>query len=364
MSKINYTTLSPPPPGNPTLRLTNDAHPHPLRPFRHIGHGFCGSVWAVEGSGINTCAIKREDGGEGRSVQKDFTMHQKINSSLQALKRNSPERAALASSISIPACYQYVERSDDIWWSERLERFPSQFQVACNALITDRIPPFRQSVRDLLVNYYCPSAIQESAKNYPANSDCLIRPYLGRRRRNERKSMFKAFSLRNYPLHIDQMEELGLDSTHYARVMAETLAIMHWAAQVDGNDVEFVLAPPRPTTTDPSEAPPTSTSISTSTSDPLGEHTIWILDFDCCRDMPMDESGIDQAWRAFYKNDPFYPRPNRDNPEDQRLWEAFKERFMEASAIILGPENEIAHFPGLLVAKIEDGNPFAAGMSN
>lgn len=305
---------------------------------------------------MNTCAIKREDGGEGRSVQKDFIMHQKVISSLQALKRNCPEQAALASSISIPACYQYVERNNNIWWNERLDRFPSQYQVACNALITDRIPPFRQAVRDLLVNHYCPSAIQESAKTYAANSDCLIRPYLGRRRRIERKSMFKAFSLRNYPLHIDQMEELGLDRTHYARVMAETLAIMHWAAQVDGNDVEFVLAPRR-TITEPSPTP-------TATSNSLGDHTLWILDFDCCRDMPMDESGIDQAWRAFYKNDPFYPRPNRDNSEDQRLWVAFKERFMEASAIILGPENEISHFPGLLIDKIEDGNPFAAGISN
>lgn len=90
--------------------------------------------------------------------------------------------------------------------------------------------------------------------------------------------------------------------------MGETLAIMHWAAQVDGNDVEFVVAPPRQPrqiTADSSEVLPALTS-----SDTFGEHAVWILDFDCCRDMPMDESGIEQAWRAFYKNDPFYPRPN------------------------------------------------------
>lgn len=212
MSDINNATPSTPQPEIPALRLTNNAN-HPSRPFRHIGHGFCGSVWAVERPGINTCAIKREDGGEGRSVHKDFLMLQKVNSSIQALKMHPPEQAALASSISIPACYQYIEQSNDLWWNERLDRFPSQFQVACNALITDRIPPFRQTVRDLLVDHYCPSAIQESAKNYAANFDCLVRPSLGRRRRNERRSMFKAFSLRNYPLHIDQMEELGLYRT-------------------------------------------------------------------------------------------------------------------------------------------------------
>ena len=43
------------------------------------------------------------------------------------------------------------------------------------------------------------------------------------------------------------MEELGIpecDITGYARSMAEALAVMHWDAGVDGNDVEFVLAAP------------------------------------------------------------------------------------------------------------------------
>lgn len=106
----------------------------------------------------------------------------------------SPEQADLASSISIPACYRYVKQSNDLWWNERLDRFPSQFQVAC---ITDSIPSFRQTVRDLIADHYCSSVIQELAKSYAANFDCLVRPYLGRRRRNERRSMFKACSLRN-----------------------------------------------------------------------------------------------------------------------------------------------------------------------
>ncbi|KAF2027463.1 hypothetical protein EK21DRAFT_91505 [Setomelanomma holmii] len=40
--------------------------------------------------------------------------------------------------------------------------------------------------------------------------------------------------------------------------MAEALALMHWGAQVDANDVEFVLAPPREV--EPNLQPPLSLS--------------------------------------------------------------------------------------------------------
>ena len=41
------------------------------------------------------------------------------------------------------------------------------------------------------------------------------------------------------------MEVLNLDVKSYAEAMAEALALMHWGARTDANDVEFVLAPPR-----------------------------------------------------------------------------------------------------------------------
>lgn len=91
-------------------------------------------------------------------------------------------------------------------------------------------------------------------------------------------------------MSIDQMEQLNLDVDRYATAMADMLAIMHWSAQIDASDMEFVLVPPRLTSAD-----------STLKSIHLGEHDIWILDFNCCHDMTMDTAGIDQAWPAFYK---------------------------------------------------------------
>ena len=160
-----------------------------------------------------------------------------------------------------------------------------------------------------------------------------------------------SFSLNNYPLHIDQIEELKLDGKLYARIMAETLAYLYWKASVDANDVEFVLAPPREGHTNRLGAD--SAQSSTVESVKLGEHVVWILDFDCCRHMPLNEKGVKQAVAAFYGNDPYYRRPGRDNSMDQALGKEFKHRFIEASEAILRQGNPEARLPALWVGMVE-----------
>jgi hypothetical protein len=140
------------------------------------------------------------------------------------------------------------------------------------------------------------------------------------------KSRFQRFSLRNVPLHIDQIETLGLDAKAYAETMAEALALMHWGARIDANDVEFVLAPPRAK----------HSQSFTFQSNYLGPHCMWILDFDCCQPMEMDETGVEQACAAFFKDDPFYPRPGTGEAADRALWEVFKQNFLTSSWKILG----------------------------
>lgn len=145
---------------------------------------------------------------------------------------------------------------------------------------------------------------------------------------------------------MDQIEELDLPGKIYARIMAETLAQLYWNAHIDANDIEFVLAPVSPQNDE--ELQPSAVMQSPF----LGDHSMWILDFDCCRDMSMDEGGVEQAVAAFYRNDPFYPRPGRDNDEDQALWEEFRDRFLEASAAIWGDSQE-AGLPALWVKMVE-----------
>ncbi len=194
--------------------------------------------------------------------------------------------------------------------------------------------------------------IPEIISSSEPDHDCLIRPYLGRRRRFEMQSRFKAFSLRNYPLHADQIEDLGLDGALYARVMAETLAVMYWKAHIDANDVEFVQAPPAK-----ADCSVNSGGLlahhSVFQSPSLGEHVVWILDFDCCKPMPLDEKGVDQAVAAFYRKDPYYPRPRSGNAKDMALWIVFKDRFLEASEALLERGSPEARLPTLWVESVE-----------
>ena len=136
------------------------------------------------------------------------------------------------------------------------------------------------------------------------------------------------------------MEQLGLDIALYAAIMADALAELYWRACVDANDVEFVLAPPRN-----NQAPQTIIE-----SEVLGDHAVWILDFDCCKHISLDKAGVEQAVMAFYKNDPFYPRPGF-NEKDQALWAQFRVRFLEASKNMLGSQE--AGLPELWVDMVE-----------
>ena len=312
--------------------------------FRRIGQGFCGTVWAAPTASGDTFAIKREDGGPGRSLQIDYEIHLKV---LKSLSGTYPK-------FLVPACHEYVSAHNQDWWDKKVSKFPKEFQIPCNTLVSERIPPFPKIVRETIIEEYCPDPLRpkiESIKSSEPNQDCLIRPYLGRRRRLEKQSRHKSFSLRNYPLHVDQVEELKLDGKLYARIMAETLAHLYWKAHVDANDIEFVLAPPRESHTNHLDTHPAHASHMKS--ERLGEHVVWILDFDCCRQLTVDEKGVEQAVEAFYRNDPYYPRPGRDNSMDKALWKEFKEQFLESSETILGQGSLEARLPALWVDLVE-----------
>ncbi|KAI1279019.1 zinc finger protein-domain-containing protein [Xylaria sp. FL0933] len=317
---------------------------HLSGPLYRIGAGFCGSVWADTGGG--SVAIKREDGGPGRSLHNDSEIHQRLIAAYQ--------RCRVPCLFAIPTWHCYVPAADA---TKIVHRFPSGYS-SCNILLSERIPPLPADVRDLLIAKYCPPELAPNITADPRNHDCLIRPYLGRRRRGFKNSTFRTFSLRNYPLHLDQIEDLKLDLLEYARRMAQALAFMHWSAGIDANDVEFVLAPPPPPTIPIFSSPSIpGNPLTTISSTVLSDHCLWILDFDCCRPMTMDETGLKQAARAFWRNDPFYPRPPGKDDKQQRdveLWSHFKHAFLDASAEIIGSDDEERrHLPGLLLELIE-----------
>lgn len=295
--------------------------------YRCIGKGLCGSVWALGSTDVDTgTAVKREDGAPDRSATNDYNMHLSILRSSLTHPLSTP--------LSIPKCHQLFQATDT-WWQTRLPQFPVGYSASKLSSLnaSQKVP---RSTSNKIVVLFCTgnTPLSDFVKTNADNDACLIRPYLGRRRRYKygaSTSMFQRFSLRDVPLHVDQMEALDLDTNAYAETMTDALALMHWGAKIDANDVEFVLAPSR-------EIQPSGSPVSRS--DHLGSHSMWILDFDCCRDLSMDDAGIEQACAAFHKNDPFYPRPGSDEAADERLSVIFKKRFLQTSGTMLGEGSE------------------------
>ncbi|KAM0260048.1 hypothetical protein ACHAQJ_002972 [Trichoderma viride] len=295
--------------------------------------------------------MKREDGSTGRSISHEYRVHQKIT------------RASIRSnftSFAIPQSVGFLSTKNNAAWSVILPRLPSDY-TACNAIISEKIIPVKASARRLLVQKFRPDINIEEIMRSQSNEHCLIRPYLGRRRYHqseieastgESRRRLRALSLRNYPLHMDQMEQLGIDPSGYAVAMADALAFLHWVAKVDGNDVEFVLAQPRCQSDTSSST--RARDICYNNTAIFGPHVVWILDFDLCREISLDEEGVDQANNAFWGNDPFLPRPGSNNLADQRLWTIFQGRYIESSAATLHEEPDcIKRLPGLFIEQIK-----------
>lgn len=298
-------------------------------PFRQIGKGFCGSVWAPDRKGPSI-AMKREDGGPYRSVAQDSAMHIQIEHSLNYAQTT----LGLATKVRIPHHHALISTEDSAWWSSRASRFPPGYEH-CNTLLTERILPLQREARAKLIDIFCHEETKESVRQNRKDEDCLIRPYIGRRTKNSASSKF--FTLRNKPLCIDAMESIKLPVEDYAREMADTLAVIYWHSKIDANDIEFVLAPDR-------------TDDGGFHSDVLGRHSLWILDFDCARTLTHDEAGIVRAASSYLRNDPFWPQPASEVQADQRLWEIFRRRFLESSKLILGVGDEL---PQLLIDRLE-----------
>jgi hypothetical protein len=203
--------------------------------YRHIGRGTCGTVFEIPGT---TFALKVAK-TDSDALWNDFTMHMRVLSHFYDLP-------VISSEIHVPRCHWYASATDDEWWGENLERFPREFQSRSNVICCERILPIPKIIRESLIDEYCPVDLQTKAKSDPSNKDCLIRLYVGKRR-EPRSSRF--FTLRNFLLHIDQMEDLEHDIDGISTNTADALAVLHWRVKIDADDVEFVLgsAPTRST---------------------------------------------------------------------------------------------------------------------
>ena len=200
----------------------------------------------------------------------------------------------------------------------------------------DRILPVPKEARDALIELYFDKddAVQESVKRNPDNDDCLVRVYLGERESNGQLAGVYD-SLRNFPLRLNMIEDIGLDATDLATSMAIGLAILHWKCRLDAMDVEFVLgSSPQEFHTESfeeeeddnrMEKPPREVIAPTEF---FFATQLWMLDFDKSSTFTNTKEDVTMKLvPAFLGNDPYYTRPNIE----EQLWKVFCEKYLEAS---------------------------------
>ena len=264
-----------------------------------IGEGMCGTIFPLK----DTQVVKIAKPERHQQLWQDSIVHSRVREAFHGFFQD----------INVPVYYEFVSPESDSFWDTFSQRFPADAgtKVPNYGLISERINPLPLPVRAAIVDVLCPKSIRKQKEAFlekPENKDCLIRLYLGRRN-DTTNSKSENVRLRNFPLHVNEMEYLKLDTAMYAATMARALAVMHWTAGIDANDVEFVLS-----------GSPTNDSIS-----------MWLLDFNQCKEFEHNSQGLKQLVDGFWWNDPYYPRPN-----DEPLWETFKNAYLETSDKLSG----------------------------
>jgi len=148
--------------------------------------------------------------------------------------------------VRVPKLFDIIRTTDEKFWSENLIKFPSEYRSRGDIVQMERILPLPKVIRKALVAHFyshnsnapLDSVTLSSILDDTPNKHCLARIYLGRE-----NGVFtrEGFSLRNFPLYLKPMQELGLDVLGLASAMGKAFAIMHWGAGVNGDDVEIVL---------------------------------------------------------------------------------------------------------------------------
>ncbi|KAK2038605.1 hypothetical protein LZ31DRAFT_532958 [Colletotrichum somersetense] len=320
-------------------------------PLEVIGEGYCAIIYDLPNSGRAIKAARRQKEAE---LWNDFAAHVKI---WEATKSNT--------SFFVPRPSYYVVYEDiAAWMIAHRDEVNSQTgfkSEPTDILVMERIRPLPRVIRQALVEVFCPLSQKAEASSNPKNKSCLVRLYLGVRRPNQRTE--GPFTLRNFELTLDKMDILGIDPIQYVRPMAEALAIMHWIAQRDAYDVEFVLGSSperRIAAAELNSIDLAGRKITTWNRSPDGcanlnflrrAVSVWLLDFNQCQRMPPTPLGIEQAVKAFWENDPYFPRPNQDlSSTEGKLWQEFKSVYLAKS---FECTDSSATIPGEFILKVE-----------
>lgn len=302
-----------------------------------IGKGQCGTIFTLRDTEQviklpNTPAKLDE-------LHRDICTHKRVRDAFLTLP------SSLRRHVNIPKIGGWVSPSStEVWQYARL--FDADGLTVPNyGLVSERIYPLQAPLRDALLKTIYPRTTGKdryTITNKAQNKDCLARIYLGRRNVDRKKTTEpKNISLRNFPLYVDDMERLGLDTSFFAAVLGGSLAVLHWWAGTDANDVEFVLGGSPQVSAEPAadEFKDMDALARAFRHDYTRRSvSIWLLDFNQCRGFGHDDAGLKMLVDGFWWNDPYYPRPNASNVKDRALWTVFAKEYLEVSARLTSSE--------------------------
>ncbi|KAJ5364350.1 uncharacterized protein N7496_010063 [Penicillium cataractarum] len=307
-------------------RLIQESRSHPgLRSISEIGVGLQGAVFEQVGE----CYVfKNEKPGNETlpsNLRHEYQMHCAVSDAFQYYSGTT------SCWVQVPKTFELISRSKHHqFWNDIFPMIPSVYREYGDVVKMERILPLPKVVRRALLDHFYGSENQldstelDRALMNPANKHCLARVYLGRATGAIPR---EPVSLRNFPLYLKSMNSFVMDVEKLANEVGKAYAIMHWAACVNSDDVEFVLG----------------TSIAQkkgSESEPLDfqhrELGLYLLDFGQCEEVDISQEP-DVVYQAFkgtmVTGDNCLFIPNyRLTPS---LFAAFKSGYSEAGGIIL-----------------------------
>ncbi|KAJ5381947.1 zinc finger protein-domain-containing protein [Penicillium cataractarum] len=329
--------------------LIRQSQQGPALGYLRIGFGQCGITCERPGRDY---VVKLARPAYKQGLWADFQAHFMV-------REASQQKANKNAECRVPRLFSWIPESKTKWWDKNRFLFPEisgLLPLPTPALVTEHILPLPKIARQALIERYCPPGLQANVSADPTNRDCLARLYLGSRRQRP-ELLSPNFTLRNFNLHLDQMLEMELPVLLFASAMGEALAIIHWAAHVDGYDIEFVLG---------SEADAYSVynqdiavSLKLTPQQVLGMSShedldaklrtnfkqrstrMWVLDFNLCHIWPEEialsepDGLVSHLVQAFFDNDPYYPRPHGEGDIERELWDAFATTYSQKAEQIL-----------------------------
>ncbi|GLI72257.1 hypothetical protein PoHVEF18_000427 [Penicillium ochrochloron] len=221
-------------------RLFQDARSRPeLQSINEIGVGLQGAVFEQVGERL---VFKKEKPGNENlpsNLRNEYQMHSAVSDAFQCYG------APTFCQVRVPRAFEFISRAkEDQFWKDVFPRIPSAYREYGDVVKMERILPLPKVARKALLAHFYGSEKQldstelERALGNTKNKHCLARVYLGQTTGSIARD---PVSLRNFPLYLKSMNDFVMDVKTMAKEFGKAYAIMHWAACVNSDDVEFVL---------------------------------------------------------------------------------------------------------------------------